>query len=95
MLRFSVEGERDLLISWDPDARAAYIKVAQGRVAKTSERAPGVFVDLAANGRLLGIEILDPRRLQISLFQRIVRQFNVPSLQKVNPHAIPSIFAHA
>ena len=95
MLRFGLEGHRDFFIRFDPASRTAYIKVAQGRVAATKEQAPGVFVDLGSSGQLLGIEILDPKRIQVSLIHRLAKQFKVPDLATLNPRGIPGIFAAA
>ena len=95
MFRFALDGHRDFLISFDPQSRAAYVKIAQGRVSSTQEKGPGVFIDLGSKGQLLGIEILEPKRIEISLIQRIAKQFKIPDLAQLNPHAIPNIFAAA
>ena len=48
-------------ISFDPLAKAVYIELEKRKVAKTKEFAPEVFLDLDYKGRLIGIEILNPR----------------------------------
>ena len=63
------------------DPVAAYVRVREGKVAHTKEMSPGVgFADYAADGSLLGIELLEPCRTD--LLERIaetepeqVRQF--------------------
>ena len=45
---------------------AAYLRVREGRVAETREVSEGVaFADYAADGRLLGIELLAPCSLAV------------------------------
>ena len=46
-------------ISYDKDADAMYIKLANGELGKNREIHEGVILDLDRDGRLLGIEILD------------------------------------
>lgn len=46
-------------ISYDKDADAMYIKLANGEFGKNREIHEGIILDLDSNGRLLGIEILD------------------------------------
>jgi uncharacterized protein YuzE len=48
-------------ISFDRDAGAGYIKLADASVAETREVHPSVLLDLDVNGGLIGIEILDRR----------------------------------
>ena len=49
-------------IEYDPEADAAYISIARGRVAETREISEGLNVDYDASGRVLGIEVLSIRR---------------------------------
>jgi uncharacterized protein YuzE len=95
MFRFEFEGMKDVFISYDPDARAAYIKVRAGRVAKTKERATGLNVDLGADGQLLGFEVIDPKNIKLTVIQRIAKEFNVPALEHFNPRVLPRMFACA
>lgn len=44
---------------YDPQADALYIRLAPGEVTDSDEVRPGVVLDLDANGRVLGIEMLD------------------------------------
>lgn len=46
-------------ISYDKDADAMYIKLADGEFGKNREVQEGVILDLDGDGRVLGIEILD------------------------------------
>ncbi len=62
-------------IEFDPQADAMYIRLADGAVADSDEVRPGVVLDLDADGRILGIEMLDvsertanPRELAFEVF---------------------------
>ncbi|MBI2154051.1 MAG: DUF2283 domain-containing protein [Candidatus Rokubacteria bacterium] len=46
-------------ISYDKDADAMYIKLADGEFGKNREVHEGIILDVDPDGRLLGIEILD------------------------------------
>jgi uncharacterized protein YuzE len=53
------EEEEFMRISYDKDADAMYIKLANGEFGKNREIHEGIILDLDRGGRLLGIEILD------------------------------------
>jgi len=93
MLRIEIEGLKDFLMSWDPIARAAYIKLAQGRVSETKEEGPGVYVDIGAKGKLLGLEILNPRNIQLTVMKRLAKKYSDPRLKKINPHHLGKVYA--
>lgn len=44
--------------TYDPEARASYIQVRDGEVARTIELNPGLLVDVDAAGDVLGVEII-------------------------------------
>ncbi len=46
-------------LEYDPEADAAYVRLRSAAVASTEEIAPGVLMDLAADGRPVGFELLD------------------------------------
>lgn len=46
-------------IEYDPKADAMYIRLLVGTVAESDEVRPGVVFDFDADGRVLGIEMLD------------------------------------
>jgi uncharacterized protein YuzE len=46
-------------MSYDPEADAAYISLADHPVAESEEVARSVVLDFDAEGRLLGIEVLN------------------------------------
>lgn len=80
-------------MSYDPEAHAAYIKVAQGRVSKTRKEAPGVFADIGSHGQLLGVEIIEPRKIQLNLVVRIAKEFKVPQLAHFDPRALGRLYS--
>jgi uncharacterized protein YuzE len=45
-------------LTYDPEADAGYLKVSDAEIDRTIEVAPDVFVDLSAEGDVVGIEIL-------------------------------------
>jgi len=49
-------------IEYDPEADAAYISIARGKVAETRVISEGLNVDYDASGRVLGIEVLSVQR---------------------------------
>lgn len=44
---------------YDPQADALYLRLAAGAVAETDEVRPGFILDYDANGKVLGIEMLN------------------------------------
>ena len=61
-------------IEYDPKADAMYIRLKAGTVAESDEVRPGVVLDFDAEGKVLGIEMLDfsqrtdnPRELVMEL----------------------------
>jgi uncharacterized protein YuzE len=61
-------------IEFDQQADAMYIRLRAGTVAESDEVRPGVVLDFDAEGRVLGIEMLDvsqrtdnPRELAMEL----------------------------
>lgn len=63
---------------YDTVADAAYLKVNDGKVAKTVEMKNGVVVDLNEKGNILGIEILN-----------FSAQQNITTLEKAVKEGLP------
>ena len=60
-------------ISYDAKADALYIKFQDGSVARTRKVEEGMLVDVDANGRLFGIEIIGMKgRIPIPELARII-----------------------
>lgn len=47
---------------YDPDADALYVRFAAAKVVESEEVSPGVVIDFDAEGRIVGVEVLDARR---------------------------------
>lgn len=52
---------------------AAYLSMSGGAVARTLDVAEGVHLDLAADGRVLGVELLDPPAEVVSALRAAAR----------------------
>jgi uncharacterized protein YuzE len=48
-------------IKYQPDDNAAYIRLSHQKIIDSAEVAPGVVFDYDAEGRIVGIELLDAR----------------------------------
>ena len=81
-------------VTWDDRAKAAYIRFIEGRVSKTKEVAPGLIADISSNGRLIGLEILNPGSIKPETLHHIIKKFRVAALS-FNPSAIPDLFVKA
>lgn len=49
--------------SYDLDADALYIKLADGQAARTAQIDAGTLVDLDSAGNVVGIEVIQPDRI--------------------------------
>jgi uncharacterized protein YuzE len=45
--------------TYDGDAKASYYKRTDNPIVKTVEGIPGQFIDLDADGEVVGVEVLD------------------------------------
>lgn len=80
-----------MLISYDPVAEAAYIKLDhKSKVARTVRVSDDMVVDLNARGRLIGVELLDPASANLRI---IANQFHCPQLSKIHPRKLQAVFA--
>jgi uncharacterized protein YuzE len=48
-------------IKYRAEDNAAYIRLSQGKILESAEVAPGVVFDYDAQGRIVGIELLDAK----------------------------------
>lgn len=48
-------------VKYDPKANAAYIRFSAEHVEESEEVAPGIVLDYDAEGRIVGLEVLDAR----------------------------------
>ncbi len=78
-----------MIITFDTVAKAMYVKIVKGKVAKTVEFAPEIFVDLDKNGKLMGIEMLNPGKLSLkkknrpNILPRLANKYHVPELETI------------
>ena len=89
--------ESGLTIDYDPQAKAVYINIKDGKIAKTIEKSDQFFLDLDKDGGLLGIEILNPSKntsqQRAKLLTGIAKHFKVANLQNIHPEYVPQVFA--
>lgn len=46
-------------VNFDAEADALYVRFSESEIAETVELRPGVMLDCDANGKIVGLEILD------------------------------------
>ena len=51
-----------VILEYDGEADAAYLRLGEGRVAETIEVERGVLLDLDEKGRVVGVEVLEASR---------------------------------
>ena len=82
-----------MIISYDSLAQAVYIKISpEAKVARTIEFAPETFIDLAEDGDLVGVEMLNPGQL---ILKRLAKKFHRPELSRIRTDKITQILAHS
>lgn len=48
-----------MLIKYNIEADAVYIKFSEGKVVESDEDKPGIILDYDENGNIIGIEVLE------------------------------------
>ena len=48
-----------MVIKYDKEADALYIKLSEGKVAESDEEKPGIILDYDNEGNIVGIEVLN------------------------------------
>jgi uncharacterized protein YuzE len=69
-----------MLITFDTNSQAAYIRLKNGKVSKTREILPEVFVDFDAGNHPLGIELISPCTVTL---RKVARQLKLPLLNRI------------
>ena len=62
---------------------AAYYRprgVRRRKSVRCKEASPGMVIDFAADGSALGIEIIEPQRLTVTAFNRVLRSLGFPKV---------------
>jgi uncharacterized protein YuzE len=70
----------------DNEAKALYIRLLEGKIAQTIEypKMQEVFLDLNEDNQLLGIEILDPSRIDLkAILKDLSDQYNIDDLSSL------------
>lgn len=78
-------------ISFDPEGGAMYIKVSGNKVHRTIELENETIIDVDLRGNLVGIEYLNPCKIDVRL-EQIFQVFKAPQLQGLNPAKLESAF---
>ena len=50
-----------MMLAYDPEANAAYIRFSREPVEESEEVSVGIVLDYDADGRIVGMEVLDAR----------------------------------
>jgi uncharacterized protein YuzE len=61
--------------TYDPEVDAFYLYLGDGKIVESAEVRPGIVFDLDAEGRLVGIEVLDastnlPKDMNLAAMER-------------------------
>jgi uncharacterized protein YuzE len=48
-------------VTYDPDAKALYVKVEEGESVNSIPLGQGTYVDVSQDGKIIGLEIIFPR----------------------------------
>ena len=78
-------------ISFDPVAGAMYIRLSNNKIMETIELEDEVVVDIDAQRKLVGMEFLNPSKINVQLKQ-IVKVFNSPVLTFFKPNKLQKAF---
>ncbi len=74
-----------IIIEIDGEARALYVRLQDGEIAKTIEYPDQeIFLDLDGQGQLLGIEILDPSGIDLAtILKNIAKEYRIDDLSSL------------
>jgi uncharacterized protein YuzE len=88
MINFSV-------FKHDNEIEAIYIKLREGKVSKSEELGPNgeAIVDLDKSGNVIGIEMLEPGKITVRLFNKIKKQFNIKEIKNFKIDRLQQAFA--
>ncbi len=50
------------IVTYGPEVDAAYIRFSTGHVRESEEVTPGIVLDYDADGRIVGMEVLEAKR---------------------------------
>jgi len=89
-----------LEITYDPQAKASYISLSDEPVARTTEYADFINLDLDKKGDLVGIELLwmRPRKVTVQIHQKLeqlAHEYHMPELRRLHPEKLAEILQPA
>lgn len=71
-----------MFIEYDTEHEVLYLKIRDGKVAKTKEYRAEVFIDFDRGGNLLGIELLD---LEDSKYiPKIAKEYSLHGINRIH-----------
>ena len=80
-----------MFIEYDTEHQILYLRIRDGKVAKTEEYRAEVFVDLDKKGHLLGIELLN---LEDSKYiPQIAREYSLSGIKRLHPEYLKKVLA--
>lgn len=78
-----------MFIEYDTENKVLYLRIREGKVARTKEYRAEVFVDLDKNGHLLGIELLN---LEDSKYiPQIAREYSLHGVNRIHPEYLKKV----
>jgi uncharacterized protein YuzE len=80
-----------MFIEYDSDQQVVYIKIREGKIAKTIEYKDELFLDLDKRGELLGVEMLNMK--DSKYLPEISKKFASPEFQKVHTKYLRQVYA--
>ncbi len=85
-------------VRFDPLADVVYIKVREAEIERSKEENDGVIVDLDKNNNLIGISIVQPKKVSIQrrkIFKKIALKFHTPGIGRIRPDHLAKSYACA
>jgi len=70
----------------DTQACALYVRLKEGKVSKTREAMPEVFVDYSSRGEVIGIDLVSPC---VATLRKLAKQLHLPVLNRIR--ALPKV----
>lgn len=94
MVKIISEKAKTVSMEYDPDVDSGYIYLRPGEeVHHTRELAQNIIADYNENRKVIGIELLDLRKLTKRKFEKAIESLHVACLKHVNPHALSLLYA--
>lgn len=79
-----------MIVSFDTEAQAFYLKLKDTKVVRTKEFTDEVFLDFDYKGDLVGVETLNPGTM---VLKKIARKFHRPELSHINTAPLAKVMS--